>query len=174
MARRLSFSRAVLTLDHVAETHNDTEKGLRFYYSAPGIAYRDVKFVAYTPQEVQHELRERLGELDINAAFSTLAALEASFRTDFLVRCYERKKDVLSRHFRNVYKVRGDRVTLESDILGGWKQHFPATKALISQIIGAFRYRHWVAHGRYWMPKLGRRYDFLSVYLLAQTMHRHF
>jgi hypothetical protein len=34
----------------------------------------------------------------------------------------------------------------------------------------AFLYRHWLAHGRYWKPKLGRVHDFDSLYLLAQTV----
>jgi hypothetical protein len=174
MARRLSFSSEILTLEHVAQVQDDTEKSLRFYYNAPGLVQRDSKFVAYSREDVRDELHERLVELDHTAAFGTLAALEASFRTDFLIRCTERWKDDLSRHFRGLYKAKGDHVALEDGILDGWKEHVPTAKALISDIIGAFGYRHWLAHGRYWVPKLGQRYDYFSVYLLAQQMQTHF
>lgn len=40
-----------------------------------------------------------------------------------------------------------------------------------NQIIGdvkrAFKYRHWLAHGRYWTPKLGQGYNYAAVYGVA-------
>lgn len=174
MSNRVSFSPEVLRIETVAQIYADTEKSLRFYYHAPGLVHRDIKFVGYSAKDVRQELDERLRELDRSAALGVLAALEASFRTDFLVRCYDRRKDDLSRHFRELYKEKGNQVALEAGILDAWKQHVLMAKALISDIIGAFAYRHWLAHGRYWVPKLGQRYDFLSVYLLAQRMERVF
>ena len=150
--------------------YSDSERSLRFYYNEPGIENRDPKFLGYTPKEVQEELKERIDELDMHAALGVMAALEASFRTDYLVRCDARKKDNLSRHFRELQKASGNRVSLENAILEAWKDHIQSTKTLISEIIGAFKFRHWLAHGRYWEPKLGRRYDFFSVYQLAQQM----
>ena len=41
---------------------------------------------------------------------------------------------------------------------------------LIGDLRGAFRFRHWLAHGRYWNPKLGQKYDFVSVYSLAANV----
>jgi hypothetical protein len=93
---------------------------------------------------------------------------------DFFERCYERWKDDLSREFRKLHKRWEGRVGLEEHILESWKEYIPAERALISEIKGALRYRHWLAHGRYWEPKLGRRYDFASVYLLAQDMETLF
>lgn len=47
------------------------------------------------------------------------------------------------------------------------RQETCMSKALLGELAGAFRYRHWLAHGRYWQPKLGRKYDYLSVFGLA-------
>jgi hypothetical protein len=58
-------------------------------------------------------------------------------------------------------------VSLEDDILGLWSQHHPTLKKRIGEFRGALKLRHWLAHGRYWIPKLGRKYDFADVYLLA-------
>ena len=41
---------------------------------------------------------------------------------------------------------------------------------LISDTRSAFGYRDWLAHGRNWVPKLGRHYDFASVYNLARDV----
>jgi hypothetical protein len=58
-------------------------------------------------------------------------------------------------------------VRLDEDILEGWKMHGTAPARLIGQVRGAFRFRHWLAHGRYWLPKLGQKYDFEGVYFMA-------
>ena len=174
MGDRVSFSREVLKIDQVARKQLDMDKSLRFYYTEPNLALRDPKFIGYSIGDVRQELEERLNELDRDCALGILSALEASFRVDFLVRCYERGKDDLSRSFRKLHKMKKNKVALEKDILEAWKDHVPTSKELISGIIGAFKYRHWLAHGRYWVPKLGKKYDFMSVYLLAQQMELEF
>ena len=44
------------------------------------------------------------------------------------------------------------------------------TAKLVGDIRSAFGYRHWLAHGRYCVAKLGRQYDFASVYNLAREV----
>jgi len=75
----------------------------------------------------------------------------------------------LSIYFREVEKTR-DQVRLDADILEGWKRHTSASATLISELRGAFRFRHWLAHGRYWTPKFGRKYDFDYVHLMASSI----
>jgi len=163
----------LLRFEEVAVSHSDTAKSLRFYYTAPSLAHRDPKFIGYSILEVLQEQNLRLNDLDKNSVFSLLAALEASFRVDFYLRCYDRKKDDLSRCFRKINKAKGDKISFEEDILAAWNIHFPSAKMLLSELKGAFRYRHWLAHGRYWSPRLGKKYDFSSVYLLAQSIHQN-
>jgi len=174
MGRRISFSADVLRIEEVAQKQREMEKSLYFYYTSPGLPQRDLKFVGYSPDEIRLELEKRLSELDRDCSFSILSALEARFRTDFLNRCYDRRKDDLSRYFRTLYQAKGHRVALEKDILDGWKRHVPAAKSLISEIVGALRYRHWLAHGCYWEPKFGKRYDFSSLYYVAQLIEAEF
>jgi len=171
MGSRVPLSPERLVFEEVATAHSDIEKSIRFYYGQPSIETLDPKFIGYTPDQVAEERDERLAYLDRNAAFNVLAALEASFRLDIRVRCDGRKKDELSRSFRRLRKVKGeDRVSLEQHILEQWKAHRPQSKSLISDLKAAFRYRHWLAHGCYWNPKLGKKYDFSSVYQLAQEV----
>lgn len=109
-------------------------------------------------------------ELDRAVSFSILSALEALFRIDYLTRCYNKKKDSLSKKIRDIYRKKGVRASLEKDILREWKEICPEYKSFISKIISAFDYRYWLAHGRYWKPKLGRTYDYSSLYTLAYSM----
>jgi hypothetical protein len=129
-----------------------------------------VRLVGKTPDEVDRELASRLDESDLRSAFFALTSLEASFRIDFDLRCRRRLKDDLSIYFRQVKRTRKDEVRLDEDILEGWKRHADAPPALISDVRGALKFRHWIAHGRYWTPKLGRKYDFDYVHLMAHSI----
>ena len=101
-----------------------------------------------------------------------MSALEALFRIDYLTRCYNKKKDPLSRKMRGISRKKGVRTSLENDILRLWKEVCPEYKSFISEVITAFDYRNWLAHGRYWEPKLGRNYDYNSLYDLAYSIEQ--
>jgi hypothetical protein len=166
MASRVGFSGQQRSLREIALHHKDLEAALRAYFSmasqrSPG------RFLGYTPHELSDELAERLVEIDIASSLAVLATVEAEFRVDYLQRCYRRKKDDLSRSFRKLYARKAARASLEDDIFGLWKSHEPDTSRLIGDLRGAFHFRHWLAHGRYWVPKLGRKYDYVGVYTLA-------
>lgn len=166
------FSSELLRFERVAVSHSDIESSIQFYYTAPLIEIRAPKFIGCSISAVQDEQKERLEDLDKNSVLSVLAALEASFRTDYIIRCQKRKKDDLSRTLRSIYQTKEVKASLENDILEAWKTHFTPAKPLLSELKGALRYRHWLAHGRYWIPKVGKKYDFLSVYLLAQALNQ--
>ena len=170
MAKRIVFSGENKQLAEVAIHYNDAESALTLYFSAASPVY-SVRFVGYRPSEVREELSDRIAELDRSASMSLLAAVEAAFRIDYLQRCYQKKKDIISRRFREVFREKEAYASLEQDILEVWKDHTTGSARLIADLRGAFKFRHWMAHGRYWTPKLGRNYDFRSVYPLAlQTL----
>jgi len=82
---------------------------------------------------------------------------------DFLSRVYNKRKDPVSRDFRHIYVSRCDhnkaKVRFEEDILDTWSEHRPEIRSDLGRLKGAMKYRHWLAHGRYWVPKIGWRYD---------------
>jgi hypothetical protein len=92
----------------------------------------------------------------------------------YLLRCTSKLKDPLSREFRQLYKTNEERVRLDEDLLRLWAQNDPGLGPLISNLRGALKFRHWLAHGRYWEPKLGRKWDFTEVYLLASRILANF
>lgn len=163
------MSDAHLAANQVAEQHAVVEEAIHLYYTAtnPGFATR---FAFYTQDEVLEERDERLDEAGAASAMMVLASIEAALRVDFLRRCHERHRDDLSRSFRALYQANGAHVRLSEDLLRAWKDHGGMTGRLVSDIRSAFDYRHWLAHGRYYVPKLGRTYDFPSVYNLAREV----
>ena len=110
-----------------------------------------------------------LKELDYSASLKLLTSIEASFRIDFGERVYTRKRDPFSRALRELHKTKGNKASLEDDIFETWKMHTDYGR-IISELKGAFKFRHWLAHGRYWTPKLGRSYDYFDVATIAQLV----
>jgi hypothetical protein len=166
MAKKVSFSGEHLSLADAALHHNDIDGALTLYFSTASPSYQ-VRFAGYKPDEVREELGGRLAELDRTTTMTLLAAVEAAFRIDYLQRCYKKKRDSVSRQFWEIYKEKKTRASLEDEIFEVWKANTTGSTKVIGELRGAFQFRHWMAHGRYWMPKLGQKYDYLSVYSLA-------
>lgn len=157
-----------LELDELHSYHQDVVGSLRLYFnpSTPTFAAR---FVGKRLDEVNHELALRIKETEDRSAFFVLTRLEASFKIDFHFRCKKRLKDELSKCFREA--ARGGRKVRLDDILEGWRRHRPEWSREISELRGAFSFRHWLAHGRYGTPSLGRqKYDFAYVHLMAESI----
>jgi hypothetical protein len=130
-----------------------------------------VRFFGLTSFEIQEELDARLEETDQRSAFFILTSLEAIFKIDYEFRCRMKMKDDLSRKFREMYKRQEMRVSLEEDIFESWKEHEPQARNLISEVKGAFKFRHWMAHGKYGARRFGRqKYDFALLFSIARRL----
>lgn len=173
MANKVSFSGKERELALIALHHQDTVESVKAYFSQQSPQFT-VRFAGYTSAEVTAELLERLEELEFSSSLTALAALEAAFRVDYLQRCYTKRKDDLSRAFRALYKTYETRVSLDEQIFEAWKEQSDVSTTLIGQIRSAFKFRHWLAHGRYWQPKFGRDYDYSTIYLIVDLALKSF
>ena len=173
MAKRVIFSGLQPGLPAIAVHHQDLGSSLKLYFSTGSPSYL-LRFDGYAATEVTEELSDRLDEADLTSSLAVLASVEAAFRIDYLQRCYRRGKDPVSRAFRNIYKAKQQQASLENEIFGTWANNSSVPRSMIGELRGAFRFRHWLAHGRYWVPKLGRRYDFNDIFALADLTLRSF
>jgi hypothetical protein len=161
------MSKLILLID-IADYHNDIAASLGLYFSLSNPEYT-VRFATYLPSEVESELAERMSETDKRSALVTLARIEAAFRKDYSERCRLKKSDNMSIAFRRIHKNRGKRARLDEDILDVWYQIAdPPSRKVISSLRGMLKFRHWLAHGRYW--DLGSEYNFDGIYLLAAVV----
>jgi hypothetical protein len=169
MTRRIPVNSEQITLDDIWQ-HYDALRGTVVREAEEtrqslgrGTAPRNPQLLGMGIEEMDAYFEAILEEIDAQASLFLLAATEATLRVDFLARVYERRKDPVSRTFRDVYKRRRQhtktKVRLEEDILDTWGQEWPESKSHASRLKGALEYRHWLAHGRWWPPKLGQRYD---------------
>jgi len=131
-----------------------------------GGAVSDPVFSAMSLEDIHEFFRE----LDYLTMFDLLAATEATIRLDYRNRARGRKRDNVSKEFRRLYSDHGYDVGLESDILATWKRLVPGTTRAVGEFNGALRLRHWLAHGRYWEPTLGRDYTPVDIYEIAYNL----
>jgi len=171
--KRVSFSEQNLVLDEIDQYYRNVEASTRFYFSLFNPIANEV-FAGRTEVEIEYELGIISEENERLVALNLLASVEAAFRVDYLQRCYRRKKDSLSLALRTIHDTKGSHASLEDDIFTAWKDNTISSNSIVSDLKGAFKYRHWLAHGRYWEPKLGRKYDYFSVFTLAQTVFSSF
>ena len=168
MARRdrVRFSHEHLDIEQIDGHRRDTEAAIESYFTRgnPSSAQR---FLGFSPSEVLTEKELLLDELRRSSSMGVFGALEAAFRIDYLQRCYRRERDDVSRAFRDLYNGRGQHVSLEGDILAAWRQNSDVPRKVIADLTEAFKYRHWLAHGRYWNLRF-RKLDYAEVYALAE------
>jgi hypothetical protein len=164
MADRVSFSAEEQSLEEIANHHADVQAGIFEFFAGSSRTLLD----RYADSKVD-EVRDRsLVELSFTSSLSVLSSVEAAIRLDYLRRVYGRWRDPLSRSMKELHKDKENRARLEDDLIGLWRDHTDVSVGLLGALVGAFKYRHWLAHGRYWTPKFGRQYDYETVYDIAQ------
>lgn len=164
MADRVSFSAEEQSLEEIANHHADVQSGIYEFFGG-----RSQTLLSRYADAKVDEVRDRsLAELNLTSSLSILSSVEAAIRLDYLRRVYGRWRDPLSRSMKALHQEKENRARLEDELIGLWREQTGVSSLLLGELIGAFKYRHWLAHGRYWTPKLGRRYDYETVYGIAQ------
>lgn len=114
---------------------------------------------------------EQRTELGNATMLLLLAATEAALRVDFVNRVARKGRDATSRAFTQLYKEHGLRTSLEAQLLEVYKQNSaPEIQRRLGDFLGALKLRHWLAHGRYWTPKFGQRYDPDGVFTICREL----
>jgi hypothetical protein len=111
---------------------------------------------------------DSIDELERLACFSIVSATEARLRVDYIDRIRRKDKSSIGRIFRELNRKRGERISLEEHIVENWKKETGET--IFSDFLGILNYRHWIAHGRYWNPKLGRKYPINIAYNISEKI----
>lgn len=121
-----------------------------------------------TAIEYEAALSDMRNELDNQVTLALVASLEASFRIDFEQRSQKRLKDNASREFRKLAQQYGTRVRFE-DILDVWKKQTGRSQ-VFGRLGQLLNYRDWLAHGRYWVHKTGRKFDPSDAWQIGQAV----
>jgi hypothetical protein len=172
MAKHIADSGAHLSLDEVIDQKEDIDKALLIMYSEDNVTYQSM-FVGMSKDEVEEEMLMRMDESDKTHTLLLLTAVEAMFRLDAEERYRRKNKDPLSRKIKEIYRTRVN-IKLEDHLIAARIEVEPSMKRYLDALKGAFKYRHWLAHGRYWesnIPEIkNRRYDFTNIRLIISSV----
>ncbi|OEF69202.1 hypothetical protein [Vibrio tasmaniensis] len=170
MPNKVAFSNDHSNLEDIEEYYFDSDQALQEYFLSSAVP---AKFIGYSLNMLQDELKARAKSLDRMCSLEILATLEARFRVDYLVRCQKKRRDVFSKKLRAIYRKKENQASLVDDIISTWRKEHPEHKARLDNLQGALDYRNWLAHGRYWLPKKMpnlSKYDYLFLYSLADDI----
>lgn len=121
--------------------------------------------------ELRKQFASARKHLQYAAMLHLLTTTEALLRLAFEDLSKRKIKPAISRRFRRIGRERGEKIRLEEDILNTWIEEYPETARSIREFKGVVPLRDWLAHGRYWNPKIGRPgYDVRDVFDIASEM----
>jgi hypothetical protein len=121
--------------------------------------------------ETRQEFASARKHLRYVAMLHLLTTTEALLRLAFKDLARRRNKPEISRRFRKIKRERGEKIRLEEDILNTWIDVYKETAQSVREFKGVLPLRDWLAHGRYWSPKIGRpAYDVRDVFDIASEM----
>ena len=147
---------------------NEEERRLPQLFSGDVIPerYRDA-----TLDELRQRFAAARKHLRYAAMLHLLTTTEALLLLQFESLSERKTKPAIFRRFRQIGRDRGEKIRLEEDILDTWIAVYPDTARSIREFKGVVPLRDWLAHGRYWNPKLGRPvYDVTDLFDIASEM----
>lgn len=127
-------------------------------------------FSGMTRRDIDRYFERHQQELDYLVSLNLIASAEASLKLDYFKRVNRKPRSKIDKALQEIYVAKAERISLEADLLGTWKTVKPACQKIISEFLGVLKLRHWLAHGRYWNAKLGRRYSSIEVYQIASDL----
>ncbi len=159
----ISCSSQELSLDKAYDIYRDQEKVLkhgRLLALNGSMPY----FMHKTPHEVEVYFSELQNELDFTAALNIFAAGEAAIMVDFAKRGKHGRgwpNNLIERCLR--YQFGNGRPRLE-DVIKEWMSILKQCYPCLNTLKECEKYRHWLAHGRYYERRDRKKYDPAMIY----------
>ena len=170
---KFDFSKSPLSAKEILDYYTHVVSAIECKYSQDGNKNYTTDFLGYSEVKVKSEKNLLLKELSVEASLCLLSFIESRFRIDFIIRCQRRKKDPLSTDFRAIYNPAKRLYTysLTDDIIENWKKNMPEQKDTFDRLADVFKYRNWVAHGRYWHFKDNpNKFTFNAIWMLNEKI----
>jgi hypothetical protein len=160
------------SLEDIGLYDEDAKASLRHYFNSileGEVIPESKKFL--TEDEIKELLNRRLDETDARSSLILLTFIESQFRLH-----YKRKSKTqreiraeLKRKHGSSHQKKIARPSLEDDLIEAWKKVLPGESVFLGDLKTAFKYRHWLAHGRYFTLKSKKpAYD--DLFLVAQKV----
>lgn len=144
-------------IDHIIDWYDQTKEWLNNY---AGTLHRVAKgeisaeilvpsSLFLTTSEIDESKNKKLDCLSTATSLKLFAAFEGALRFDTKNRHNKGKvgkdfKSLIRRTNKNLKDIE------VSEIIDCWCNYYSINKSKVSILKGLFKYRHWLAHGRYW------------------------
>ncbi|BBB89712.1 MAG TPA: hypothetical protein PKA28_12460 [Methylomusa anaerophila] len=152
MGRRVNLSKQNKNIEDILEwyqiTKNSLDENEKLIISNKNTTLK--QFIGLTKQEVEEYFKYVKDELEKMVCLDLLAAIEAALKIDYFIRAEGKKRETISKFFREDYKKTKGKVSLDGTILSAWKEFYPEYRHKIGAYRGFLKYRNWLAHGRIW------------------------
>jgi len=165
-----------VSIRHILQYFYDTEQALILYEDeivSSAVSRNmptDNTFFGLSVPEVRERFISDRSELGKTTVLSLIAATEADFRVDYLSRVQARKKDKISKAFRQLFREKRQFAALDKDLLRVWRDSDRELESVTNPFVEALKYRHWLAHGRYWLNRVNKSYTPENVYLICENL----
>lgn len=169
-----NFAEKIRSIADIEDHHQHLIKSVNIRFSQNLNSEFNLEFIGLTEKEISKLKDEILQEIHLTSTFNLLTHVESVLRCDFIIRCQQKKKDALSKRFRSVYKPNKKIYSyrLKEDILDPWLDYRPNCGDILYYFTEALKFRHWMAHGRYWKYDSNwRKYNFDSVFMKIEQFH---
>ncbi|WP_202369638.1 hypothetical protein [Pseudomonas sp. MWU318] len=172
--KRIGFTPSGLNLElsEIADHYDVVSSSMTIFYAEDSPSFLS-RHAFSMPAQILSDYRKAQRELEISICLTILASLEAKFRLDYLQRVDSKLKDPLSRAYMKLYGRHKNKIGFD-DLLDAWKRYAPSSIVYVRELKGALAFRHWLAHGRYWEPKLARVHGYTDIYRLADDVITNF
>jgi|APAga8741243810_1050097.scaffolds.fasta_scaffold02154_3 hypothetical protein len=160
-----------LDINYVCNKKISIDQSINLLYSTKNPDYQ-ADFVGMSIEEIEEKKEDLLKENDITHSLLILTTIEALIRLDADKKYCDKRKDGFSRSIKEIYdKTKGERIKLDEDLIHTrmMEDHI-GLRRFYNELKKCFKYRHWLAHGRYWDPKRISEVDFDSIKILILTI----
>ncbi|HCA5926970.1 TPA: hypothetical protein MXS88_005472 [Klebsiella pneumoniae] len=173
MARVHAIKRSGLhiDIDYVVHKKIALDRAVILRYSTKNPDYH-ADFVGLSEPEIEREKDLILKENDTTHCLLLLTAIEAIFLLDADQKYCNKKRDPLSRKIKEIYdKTKGEKIKLDDDLINTRMNEDDARlKKDYNDLKTCFKFRHWLAHGRYWHPKRIKNFYFDSILIVIDSI----
>ncbi|MFW3688146.1 MULTISPECIES: hypothetical protein [Klebsiella pneumoniae complex] len=160
-----------LDINYVCHKKSSIDQSINLFYSTKNPDY-NADFVGMSIDEIEEIKEDMLKENDITHSLLLLTTIEALIRLDADKKYCDKKKNTFSRLIKCIYdRTKGERIRLEEDLINTrMNEDDVSLRGKYIDLKKCFKYRHWLAHGRYWDPKRITEVDFDSIRVLISSI----
>ncbi|MDR1621043.1 MAG: hypothetical protein LBS00_01570 [Synergistaceae bacterium] len=160
------------SLEDIGLYNEDTKASLMHYFN--GILEGEVVPESkkhLTESEVKELLNRCLDEIDARSCLILLTFIESQFRLHYQGRSKTQRKirAELKKKHGSANREKITHPSLEDDLFGAWKKILPGEAFFFGNLKTFFKYRHWMAHGRYFILASNKP-DHDGLFLIAQKV----